>query len=260
MSQNGSPLSDEPEKLEEPSAEVVDPLTELLVEHPLEETPNLPTTEERPPSEAIPDNKRDPIAHGEACSYCTNTAHTKCFACQRFFCSEHASKHDTFLCRDCADPNADELTVDTEIKPLIDEDGVKHTGKHIIPIGGTYAATSFVDTLSDEDLRAYAEEYRAKVKEAEFMLYSRLIVSGNLDQKVLERERKRRLAGRAARIAKTPEGKQVILPGPGQKPTVPKAVEAVLTPKEIFAGLMSTPEGKAKLVEVLKGLGLGKKK
>ena len=197
------------------------------------------------------------------CHWCLNGVATnvhECMVCHRHFCKTHVSANDLDLCHECAvEPNRDptpikEFTESTvTIGPLIDDEGVRHTGKLITPVGDTFVAARYIDSLDDAALEAMLTEYRDKVQEAEKLLYSHTIVAGTVEMAISERKRKKRIQDHAARIVRTPQGKQIVLPGRQTGPRVPQKVgmEAV---KERIAS-MTKEEKKAlfaKMLEVLK--------
>ena len=181
----------------------------------------------------------------------------ECMICHRNFCKTHVSSNDLDLCHECAaEPNRDPTPVFKEstvtIGPLVDDEGVTHTGKHIVPVGDTFVAARYIDSLDDAALEVMLMEYKAKVQEAEKMLYSHTIVAGTVEMAISERKRKKRIQDHAARIVRTPQGKQIVLPGRGTTSRVPQKVGADAVKERI--ALMSKEEKKAflaKLFEIL---------
>jgi hypothetical protein len=197
------------------------------------------------------------------CHWCCDGVATnvhECMICRRLFCKTHVSSSDLDLCHECAaEPNRDPTPIrefaesTVTIGPLIDDEGVRHTGKLITPVGDTFVASRYIDSLSDEQQEEMLMEYRAKVQEAEKLLYSHTIVASTVKMAISERKRKKRIQDHAARIVRTPQGKQIVLPGRQTGPRVPQKV-GIDAVKERIAS-MSKEEKKAfvaKLFEVLK--------
>lgn len=187
---------------------------------------------------------------------CRDRTFSTCFVCHRHFCKHHASHSDITLCYDCSnDPKdlSDPIKVDVTIGPLVDQEGVTHNGRFITPIGDTFQSLSFLNDLSTNDAKAMIVEYQTKIKDAEKLMYSRLIVKSTLERLVEDREKHERFKAKAARIAKNLDGsKTVVMPGQ----PAPKAKAPVIDIKTVLlslgrAAVSGTPEEKAQAAAIL---------
>ena len=184
-----------------------------------------------------------------ACFSCLTKSGQTCYICGRPFCKTHTSKRDRWMCSDCSSDAmpTDSLSVDVEIKPLVDDEGVTHKGKWITEVGGTHIAANYIDNLTDEELAAFAHEYQGKIREAEKLMYSRIMVKDRLDIAITDREKKKTRENRAERLARTVSTRQVIAP-----PIVAKPTSVEVSAK--IAELKTSPEGKKQMLEILKAL------
>jgi len=145
------------------------------------------------------------------------------------------------------------MSVDVEIRPLIDFEGVTHKGKHIVPISSTHVAYSYIDGLSDTELTEYANELKAEIKNAEKLMYGKLIVLGHVEGVTSDRDKAKKRKSRLENTGKVFSSKQMTVPGQAGPPKR----EAAPTVTEIKQGMTNlakslSPEMKAKMLEVLK--------
>lgn len=188
-----------------PSNEVsAERLEELLNEPP----PSFNTLDRTNP--IIPKELRN-ANHGESCGYCERTAFIQCYMCMKYFCPNHMSSTDRFLCLECSmDKKEDPIQPQFEVKPLVGPDGVTHKGKHITPIGDTYQVNDLIQNMSDDEVMTMLGEYQQKVKEAERLLTARVITVKHLENVVSERSAAKKRAARAARVVKAEDGSKTI--------------------------------------------------
>lgn len=94
---------------------------------------------------------------------CAEQVISVCLECKLAFCLEHASEVDPArYCCNCLVP------ADTQVKedPLIDKDGVKHTGRVIHLVGRSYRMTEkLVDQMSEDELKEFIEYGKQMVTE-----------------------------------------------------------------------------------------------
>lgn len=218
----------------------------------------MPPDEENIPQEVrqeevevpIPESKVEIAKQHIECAFCHEVWFDKCVICHRPFCKFHVAKSDLTLCYDCASDPTDSISFESKVEPLIDDEGVTHTGKRITPIGDTYVVTDYIANLSDEDLVKMLVEYQTKIKDAEKLLYSRIIVHNTIRGAVADRDHKKKMRDRAARVMKDATGaKTISLPGSSQL-RQPKPQMSV---KDSFAASAAgmTPEQKLELFNKL---------
>lgn len=189
------------------------------------------------------------------CSFCTKLTARSCLICHRTFCLGHQSRRDKWMCSDCSSDALplDELAIDVEIRPLIDDDGVTHKGKHIVPVAGTHISLHYIDTLSDKELEEFLTELKEEIRRTERMLYSKLLAQTTVETSLVERGKARKRSERAESLSRAVSSKQVIAPPRGVSA---KSAPALAT-QDVVAELKakaSTPEGKKAMLELLKGL------
>lgn len=194
-----------------------------------------------------------PISETESCQVVTGQT---CYVCHDYFCKSHASKHDPWMCSKCA---SDIEPIDyvgpksVEIKPLVDDEGVTHSGKHIVPVFAdgktvTHIASSYVDSLSDTELESFLTELQEEVRKAERIMYSKIFAKSTVEIALSERKKARKRHDRAQRLENLQSKKTVSVP----KQATTTEVKDVL--KEQMSAMLKTPEGKKKMAELLKGL------
>lgn len=233
-----------------------DAKTPDFVDPSLDSATDLPVTpsQEPPPSNIAYISKTSNRV--ELCSFnCTDEAFATCLICKRSFCKHHASKNDLSLCFDCAADPTDAVVVETKIEPLVDDEGVTHTGRHIIPVNNTYIVTEYIDRLTDDELKAQVLAYQQKIKEAEQLLYSRVIVESTLRNNLEDRVKKKRVQDKAARIVRDATGsKTVVLPGANVRQRSASAAPTLNADmfKNMAAGM--TPEQKAAMKAKLQAI------
>lgn len=117
---------------------------------------NKPTEEQSPPAE---------LCSFENCSKENNPIVGKCLKCHLHYCLDHASEVDPInYCIVCL-PTSE---IETRSEPLIDTDGVKHEGRHIIPVGTAFHCESkMINEMSNDELLTYIKQKHRIVKDLE---------------------------------------------------------------------------------------------
>jgi hypothetical protein len=109
------------------------------------------------------------------CAKCHSLCFKVCPTCKGGFCDEHTSPVDDAVCSLCL---PDSVVV-IEEKPLIDDEGVSHEGKLIVPSGeGFKTLPHQIVELSDYQLKARIQYYKEKIRQLEKSLeYHRISLS-----------------------------------------------------------------------------------
>lgn len=194
------------------------------------------------------------VAMNVPCFACHEPSFAKCFICNRPYCKKHPSYSDIALCFDCGSGNPaaeqDALRANFEMKPLVDDEGVEHDGKHLVPVADTFVVRGYIDRLTDEELDEQVNEYAVKMKDAEKLYYSRMIVHTTLRGAQDERKRRKRIKDRGAVVAKEADGSKVLiipsLTATGKTTSTRKSTTAGSGVSEALKGMAAsmTPEQK----------------
>jgi len=172
---------------------------------------------------------------------------SNCIQCHRTFCPHFASELDRNFCRVCL--TTSEAVV--EEKPLIDEEGIHHDGKWIMPAGSIYKTLpKAIADMSDGELDKYLEYMAGRLKDAERTAQYVRIAKSTADMEKSHRDilTARRLRG----IKITPSGVKVNASGDGGKTIKPKATASDIANALKAAGV--TPEMLAAILAAKKGV------
>jgi hypothetical protein len=157
-----------------------------------------------------------------------------CAVCKREICKQHESPLDKTFCTECVGVPSDAI----RHEPLIDEDGVQKTGRHIILSGEFWVRSNkIIDSMTEAELHDWLTELKDSVRETELALdFKRIHVAK------VENELSLRLGRRSqrARLIKHTVEKH-------------KQLNPKLTPKQAETGT-------ADVLRSLKGLGLSREK
>lgn len=140
------------------------------------------------------------------CSFapCDEDALTMCHKCSKWFCLEHASDLEpTKYCLECL--KVEDASV--EISPIFGEDGVRHSGRVIRPVGIVFAQNSkLIHEMSDDELTEYIKYYQQAVRDCERSLDYARITLGNALYVAGDREiaKVQKLSGEVVFISKKP--------------------------------------------------------
>jgi len=107
-----------------------------------------------------------------ACANCGGPILGICKTCKLPFCQNHKSEVDPHYCAMCVN----DVTTEVVAEPIIDAEGVRHKGRHILLKGDAFRSTAkdIVD-MSDDELDGWIKDYRELVKLAESSLTYRRI-------------------------------------------------------------------------------------
>jgi hypothetical protein len=141
--------------------------------------------------------------------------HGSCASCHKAFCTEHQSDFDRSICKECISIANTIITA----KPLIDDEGVSHKGRHLILSGEAWMRSrDVIANMTDHELEAKLQSLKEAVHEAEMVLdYRRIIYSQTENEKSSRLSRKlSRLrlisgVGAAHKIANAVNGSKPIL-------------------------------------------------
>lgn len=93
----------------------------------------------------------------------TNT----CQVCKREVCREHESPLDKTFCTECVGVPSEAM----KIEPLVDEDGIKKTGRHIVLSGEFWVRSNkIIDSMTESELHSWLTELKDSVRETELTL------------------------------------------------------------------------------------------
>lgn len=198
---------------------------------------------------------------GPRCHVCQraeepNERHGLCASCHKVFCTQHQSDFDRTLCSVCVSISNTILTV----KPLIDEDGVAHKGRHMILTGEAWMRSrDVICNMTDNELEGKLLALKESVHEAEMVLdYRRIIYSQVENEKSARLSRKlsrlRLIAGVGAahKVARATNGA-----GGGGTQTKGEAFE---TTKQALGALKGMGLSKDQIANLLMKLAQGVKK
>jgi len=102
------------------------------------------------------------------CFACEELTIHSCILCNKFYCEAHTSELDPDYCNDCL-TNTASIAV-KESKPLVDDEGVKHEGRMLVPIGKLYfTSIESIVKMTDEELMRFIAQYTRKIHEAEHL-------------------------------------------------------------------------------------------
>lgn len=110
---------------------------------------------------------------------CKEDALAQCHKCGKWYCLDHASELDPVqYCRECL--RAADITL--EQAPLLDEDGVRHSGRVIRPVGVVFSQNGkLIHEMSDDELKEYIKHYQQAVHDCERSLdYARITLGNSL--------------------------------------------------------------------------------
>lgn len=110
---------------------------------------------------------------------CAEHALTYCHKCGKWYCLDHASELDpSQYCHECLKVEDASL----EISSLKDEDGVRHSGKVIRPVGLVFSQNGkLIHEMTDQELKEYIIHYQQAVHDCERSLdYSRITLGNAL--------------------------------------------------------------------------------
>lgn len=118
-------------------------------------------------------------------SSCLNPTVGRCTKCNLHFCLDHASEVDPkSYCSVCLT----QLDIDSKVEPIIDSEGVRHNGRHIIPKGDAFHFDSvMIHDMDEAGLLKHIDKcrtalevlvkqidyYRISLSAAEFEAYER---------------------------------------------------------------------------------------
>jgi hypothetical protein len=149
------------------------------------------------------------------CHLCQVECLSLCQACHKPFCDKHVSSLDNSFCIACVDFQNTRI----ESKPLVDDEGVTHKGRHLILTGETWMRNrDVIAKMTDVELEAKLTSLKTAVHEAEMILDFRRIALSQVESEKGDRySRKlsrRRLIGAmdsvhksATKVAGTPSEK-----------------------------------------------------
>ena len=167
------------------------------------------------------------------CAKCHSLCFKVCPTCKGGFCEDHTSPIDDTVCSLCL---PDSVVV-IEEKPLVDDDGVSHEGKLIVPHGeGFKTLPHQIVELSDYQLKARIQYYKEKIRQLEKSLeYHRIALSTmELEDAGREEIRKKKLRGVKVAIG----GGVKIGNGGKAKPLDAKGLADILKAKGISADVL----------------------
>jgi hypothetical protein len=129
---------------------------------------------------------------------------SKCKSCGNLFCSVHASQLDKSFCSSCIDFQNTRI----ENKPLTDQDGVTHKGRHLLLTGEVWMRNrDVISKMTDIELQAKLTALSQAVKEAEMILDFRRISKNQVENEIGDRYSKkvgrRRLIGAVDSVHKS---------------------------------------------------------
>jgi hypothetical protein len=110
---------------------------------------------------------------------CVEDALTNCHKCGRWYCLEHASDLEpTKFCSECLKVEDAAL----EQAPLLDTEGVRHSGRVIRPVGVVFSQNGkLIHEMTDGELKEYIVHYQQAVHDCERSLdYSRITLGNAL--------------------------------------------------------------------------------
>lgn len=118
--------------------------------------------------------------------------HGLCSSCHMYFCTQHQSEFDRSLCSVCVSI----ANTIIQSKPLVDEDGIAHKGRHLILSGEAWMRSrDVISSMTEPELEAKLLSLKEAVHEAEMVLdYRRIIYSQ------VENEKSARLSRKLSRL------------------------------------------------------------
>lgn len=118
------------------------------------------------------------------CRVCNVECKTICRSCNKPFCELHCSSLDSTYCAPCIDFSNTRI----ESKPLIDEEGQQHKGRHLILTGETWMRNrDIIAKMTDVELEAKLVALKEAVHEAELVLDFRKIVRTQVESEIGDR-------------------------------------------------------------------------
>lgn len=119
-----------------------------------------------------------------------------CNSCKKPFCFTHRSSLDNAYCSACIDFQNTRI----ESRPLVDDEGVSHKGRHLILTGETWMRNrDIIAQMTDIELEAKLTALKQAVKEAEMVLDFRRIalnqVQNEKDDRYSRKVGRRKLIG-----------------------------------------------------------------
>lgn len=123
--------------------------------------------------------------NGEGCHICGEGDSIKnCLSCKKNFCFIHRSSLDNSYCSACIDFQNTRI----ENKPLVDDEGVQHKGRHLILTGETWMRNrDIISKMTDVELEAKLTALKQAVHEAELVLDFRKIALNQVENEKGER-------------------------------------------------------------------------
>ena len=118
------------------------------------------------------------------CRVCNAECKTICRSCNRPFCELHCSSLDSTYCAPCIDFTNTRI----ESKPLIDDEGNQHKGRHLILTGETWMRNrDIIAKMTDVELEAKLVALKEAVHEAELVLDFRKIARTQVESEIGDR-------------------------------------------------------------------------
>jgi hypothetical protein len=118
------------------------------------------------------------------CRVCSVNCISVCKFCNESFCELHSSSLDRSSCAVCVDFSNTKI----ESKPLIDDEGVTHKGRHLILTGETWMRNrDIISKMTDVELEAKLIALKTAVHEAEMILDFRRIASTQVESEIGDR-------------------------------------------------------------------------
>lgn len=137
---------------------------------------------------------------------CENETTRECQICNRPFCINHASKEEPDdFCIECLNS----VTAEMKEKPLVDDEGVKHEGRELTPIGQFWVSScGAIANMKDEELERFYNQYQLKVRELEALTDHYRVMKSMVSMEQAERQRSKSRSKRGVVIT-TPSGQKV---------------------------------------------------
>lgn len=123
------------------------------------------------------------------CFVCAGVATRLCPSCRRTYCETHASSIDERYCVACLNDKVPEI----EKKPLVDAEGVTHTGS-LLTVPESSPIKSFpaeVASMKDDELRSMLQRCRVEVRRYEQGLDHWRIKQGTVEMEAKHRDKQK---------------------------------------------------------------------
>jgi len=181
------------------------------------------------------------------CFRCDKPAERHCGICSNAMCGDHSSVDDPDFCLECVSP--ENTRINSE--PLIDKEGIEHTGRHITIEGdGWLSSIGIIARLTDDELPRWIEKHGRLLREAEQRRDYNRIMLGALQMESEDR----RIAGIkfAREIGRQMPTQRVIsgtaLPSkqPRKQVSLVDKLKAAGVTKEMLESILAVALGKAK--------------